>query len=1060
MKKSKLLVTMLIVCVLCVLIGCETIPETPKTTQLATPVATVESNVVSWQAVENATEYEVFVNGVSVGRQKTLSFVLTEEAAGDYKVTVKALSDDALFTASNVSNEVTVTILPGKLLAPVVRVNNLTFSWAAISHAAKYEVYVDGELVATVTELSYTLVPTQYKTYSVQVKAVSEDANYVSSELSVAQTYVHSKAKVPAPVLEVDGEYVTWLVSAKVSEYEVYVDGELVATVTEGSYEMPADKVGTHSVYVKAISADPDNFDDNVSAVVSVSVEAITDLSQPVYVYSKNLTERLGKYVLGIADKSNYDALSPGYRQVLDDMMDNYLCNMPAGNNWTDVHYAKYAWKLEEVSYDMTKTWVHANAKVYRIRLADGMYLTVAKNNVIGSPDGDYVCESEYVENDIWQYWQFVQKEGYKNQYYIYSVGHGYDWGRTNDFLTDTSRNNGGAELYPMTETNENYFPYFVKNVEGATFAEEAHNDYSGNYVVSNFKNTNYYAPADDGVVRVTYHDATNLDGTEIWTLCKVEGKKTYKIKFYDGSYMCMKDYNLAATDEAGAQEFYVFEVAGLKNGFKICGALDSDFCIYTDADDGLNRIFCYSDTEKPGTVSRWWNSIAHRNDMGNYWIFTAFDGDIPVGRPLVTNADNVFGWNEIAHATGYEVYVNGELVDTVTDTTYTISVEEGKEYSVTVKAITTEQGYKNGILSLPCVYTQKVPEVLDFAKPVFAYNTHLEARYAKCALGIADASNYANLSDAYKETLDKHVDNYLCNMVLGSDAEADYAKYAWLLEEVTYDMTKTWVYAEAKVYRIRLVDGFYLTVAKNNLIGTGCDYVCESEFVQNDIWQYWQFVQVEGKKDTYYLYNLGHGYDWNGKNHFIVDSTGADGRAEFWPMDNSNADWFEFVLSNVEATFADVKHNDYSGNYVLSTLLNTNLYAPAADGQIKVTDHAIDAKTASDVWTLEKTEGKNSYKIKFADGKYLCMLNYDLFVTDAAGAQEFYVFEVAGVKNGFKICGALDSDFCIFNDGNDGLDRLFVYSDTGNGAPSRWWGSIDHRNDRGNYWVLTPEQA
>lgn len=1063
MKKT-FLALLLISCVFCfALIACDKNPADPQTTQLQAPVITAESNVVAWQAVSDTTEYEVFVNGASVGRQAGLSYVLTETAAGDYKVTVRALSEDASFVPSEQSNEVVITVLPGKLFPPVLRGEGPTFSWAAVPFAAKYAVYVDGERVSEQAELSYTLDPAEYRAYSMQVKALPGSTDYTESDLSAEKIYVHAKPKVEAPTLRIDGEIITWVTSENAEKYEVYVDGTLAATVTEGRYVMDGDNVGTHSVYVRAVSADPQALDDNLSETVSVLVEATTDLSASVYVYSKHLEERVGRYALGIADKDNYASLSDDYKKVLDTMMDNYLCNLTRTTDaWSDARWAKYAWKLEEVTYDMTKSWVHDNAKVYRIRLTDGMYLTVAKNNVIGSGDGDYICASEYVENDIWQYWQFIPKEDCKNQYYIYSVGHGYDWGRINDFLVDTSRGNGGAELYPMSEGNEAYFPFFVKNVEGAEFDDIKHNDYSGRYVVSNFKNSHYYAVGDDDLVRVTESDAFSMNGTEVWTLEKVEGKDTYRIRFYDGRYMCMRNYDLGATDTAGAQEFYVYEVAGLKNGFKICGALDSDFCLFTDG-DGLSRRFCYSDTETAGKPSRWWNSIDHRNDMGNYWIFTASDGDIPVGRPDVTNEENVFSWNGIQHASAYEVYVNGVLVGTVTDTSYTLTgAEEGTTYSVTVKAITTEDGYRDSVFSKPCVYTPGVDDRVDFAKPIFAYNEHLRLRYALCALGIASKANYGSLSDSYKATLDDYIDNYLCNMVASDSwTDDDYAAFAWMLEEVTYDMTKTWVYADARVYRIRLTDGYYLTAAKNNLIGTGGDYICESEYVENDIWQYWQFIPVAGKKNTYTIYNLGHGFDWGNKTHFVVDSTSADGHAEFYPMDSGNAEWFEFVLSNVEATFADEKHKDYSGDYTVSSLVNPNLYAPGDDGKLQAGDHTADAKTAADVWTLEKVEGKNScYRIRFSDGKYLCMNGYDLYTTDEAGAQEFYVYEVAGLKNGFRICGALDSDFCLFTDANDGLERRYVYSDGGNGVPSRQWGSVDWRNDTGRYFIFTPEQV
>lgn len=633
MKKRNILVLLLVLCVaIAALTACNNQKQgddvqTPSVAvKLSAPVIRADGYVVSWTAVENAAEYEVFVDNVSVGKQKTLNYTLDKTDVGTYAITVKALAGSESFIDSDVSNSVSIVIEPGKLLSPVVNVSGTEISWGAVAHASGYEVFVNEVSAGVQTGLTFTLVPTEYITYSVYVKALSDNENYVNSDNSNVVTYVHEKPKVTTPILEVAGETVEWLTSPKAESYEVYVGDELKATVTEGTYTLTGDP-GIYVVRVRAIAADKDNYRDSDFASANVEIEAVTDLSKDIYVYSRHLEERLGKYVLGIADESNYDMLQDGYKDTLDNCVDNYLCNMPASSLWNDSDYAKYAWRLEEVTYNTELPWVHTGNKVYRIRLTDGYYLTVAKNNLIGT-GGDYICESEYVENDIWQYWQFIKIDGKKNDYYIYNVGHGYDWNRTNDYLVDTSRNDGGAELYPMDSSNENYFPYIVKNVEGAEFENVKHKDYSGSYVLHTKLNSNVYAPASDDVIKVTDHTAAASVDTDVWTFekssVKEDGTIAYKIKFSDGRYLRMKDYILAVGSASDAQEFYIFEVAGVKNCFKICGALDIDFCIYNDSNDGQNRRYCYADSEKAGTPSRWWNSIDHRNDLGNYWIFTA----------------------------------------------------------------------------------------------------------------------------------------------------------------------------------------------------------------------------------------------------------------------------------------------------------------------------------------------------------------------------------------------------------------------------------------------------
>lgn len=615
----------------------------PTKTTLAAPVLTSDGVEITWSAVEHATGYEVYVDGELAVTQQDLAFTLSVADVGDYQITVKAVSTDANYLTSAASNAVTVTIEPSKLLAPVVTAQDNVFTWQAINHAASYQVYVDGvKQGEPVTETTFTLNATEFKTYSVTVKALSSDKNFVESNFSAAVAYTKEKQPVEAPILKAVSQQgklaktITWDNTAGASAYEVYVNGELAETVEfdaeKETYAFVVEgEAGEYEIYVKAITADETTSLDAVSKITTVTIEAPTDLTKAVYVYNKALEERLSRYILGIADEFNKNSLQQSYKDTLNNHIDNYLCNMSAPADTTNSIYRKNAWQLEVVTgYDTTKSWVKSDYPIYRIKLTSGMYLSVAKNNLIGT-GGDYVCASEYVPNDVWQYWQLVPVSAdneLNDLFYIYNLGHCFDWNRPNDCLCDTSRVDGGAEFWDRNEGS----PFYVKNIEGVDFPEGiTYADHSGTYVVSNFKNKNLYALS-NGTVTDTERQLSDATDEDTWTLEKVEGKNTYRVKFSDGTYMLMAaGYVLGtAADEAAAHEFYVYEVAGVKNGFKIVGAAENgvpdSYCDFIDGTDGQNRPFCYSTEDNFATTpGRWYNTMDRRNETGSYWIFTEY---------------------------------------------------------------------------------------------------------------------------------------------------------------------------------------------------------------------------------------------------------------------------------------------------------------------------------------------------------------------------------------------------------------------------------------------------
>lgn len=618
----------------------ETLTYTFSAIKLAPPELTVNGNNVSWQSIQGASEYEIFIDGTSQGRQSETVYALVDVHAGKYSVTVKAIAASVFYTDSELSAAVEVVIEPTVLNTPVLQADGTRFFWTSIDGAVGYEVYVNGESAGVVNGTEYVLEPTEYRIYKVRVKALAGDPDHTDSALSAEMTYERVKPVIAAPVLYVDEESgtVSWEAVDGAGSYRIFLNGEEKEIVTDTFYT--PEEYGEYSVRVQAVAQDPENYaDSELSSAVTVLLTAPADLSKPFYVYSKHLIERIGaKYVMGIADDDNYDTLSDAYKATLDNNIDNYLCNMPTGENWTDEDYAAYAWLLEEVTDYTGTTGVIPGEKIYRIRLTDGTYLSVAKNNHIGTSN-DYITSSVYVKNDIWQYWQFVKAEnGGRDEYYIYNIGHGWDWGRTNDFLTDTSRNDGGAELYPMDEATREWFPYTVVNVDGAVFDETAVEDYSGKVVFHNFGTGKVYGFSEGDVALKQLADwSADEDGGEFtWTLEKVDYDgmtNVYRIRLADGRYLTYgtgyvyEAHNLVddiSTPQGQAQLFVLDPVHGVKNGFKIGHIYDGTFI---DSNDGQMRYYALDGAGNIGGqgegiyVSRQWGSIDWRNHLSNIWI-------------------------------------------------------------------------------------------------------------------------------------------------------------------------------------------------------------------------------------------------------------------------------------------------------------------------------------------------------------------------------------------------------------------------------------------------------
>ena len=157
---------------------------------LATPEITLTDKTVTWNAVANATGYQVKVGDGEWGEAQTeTSYTLTATAAGKYTVLVKAIDATQAYSDSAAAQqdiEVFVT-----LTSPILTQNNGIVNWTAVDHATGYQVKAgDGEWSDTQTELQYDCKGLPTGTVAVQVKAVTTEEYYRESEAAQLQVNV------------------------------------------------------------------------------------------------------------------------------------------------------------------------------------------------------------------------------------------------------------------------------------------------------------------------------------------------------------------------------------------------------------------------------------------------------------------------------------------------------------------------------------------------------------------------------------------------------------------------------------------------------------------------------------------------------------------------------------------------------------------------------------------------------------------------------------------------------------------------------------------------------
>lgn len=263
-----------------------------------------DDHLITWDAVEGATSYSVYVNAGSNPISVIDNSVELPTIDGSTSITVVARGNGGDVFDSELSTPLQLYKLPAPLN---LRVQDNNIVWDAVDFADSYELTIQNTIRRT-SGTSMSLEDFPAGTYQVTVKAIGVNSYYDSE---ATQAVVITKLADPSGV-KATPEGIVWNGVSQAQEYDLYLDGTHVATVANTiRYYMPTDlEAGEHTFQVRAMGNDAAN-------IISSSFTTYTWNVKKLSPITSASTTGIDDNGLGIKI-SNLDAAASGYAVYID----------------------------------------------------------------------------------------------------------------------------------------------------------------------------------------------------------------------------------------------------------------------------------------------------------------------------------------------------------------------------------------------------------------------------------------------------------------------------------------------------------------------------------------------------------------------------------------------------------------------------------------------------------------------------------------------------------------------------------------------------------------------
>ena len=246
----------------------DSLPPAPSNLEASVSAASVS---LSWDAVSAADSYKIYRDGALLSSVSTESFSQSNLDDGTYLYEVASVNEyGESADRASISVNASAPEAPTDLRASFSG-SSVVLSWSAVSNASGYEIYRDGNLVASIDTHSFSQNNLADGTYLYEVASIN---NYGISEarasvsVSVDQLPPAAPSDLTASV-SASSVSLSWSAVDEANSYRVYRDDSLLGTVSSNGFSETGLADGTYLYEVSAVDGAGESSD---RASISISV--------------------------------------------------------------------------------------------------------------------------------------------------------------------------------------------------------------------------------------------------------------------------------------------------------------------------------------------------------------------------------------------------------------------------------------------------------------------------------------------------------------------------------------------------------------------------------------------------------------------------------------------------------------------------------------------------------------------------------------------------------------------------------------------------------------------
>lgn len=216
-------------------------PETPS--GLSYDGLTTSGFKVYWLRQDNTESYNVYLNNVLFKNVKhPLIFNPSCEFTGldpnkGYSISIVAINKWGMSSNSEPLMITTISEPPADLRAYDIKPDSVRLTWTSVNGAIKYIIDQNGHVIATTTANDYLvtdLTPNTHYQFRVAVETAAGTSQYSSSvEIKTLGLPPEAPAGLSIDYLTDASFTLYWIKQADADSYDIYMDGELVSTVSQ-----------------------------------------------------------------------------------------------------------------------------------------------------------------------------------------------------------------------------------------------------------------------------------------------------------------------------------------------------------------------------------------------------------------------------------------------------------------------------------------------------------------------------------------------------------------------------------------------------------------------------------------------------------------------------------------------------------------------------------------------------------------------------------------------------------------------------------------------------------